>query len=412
MSIEEAPVRTRLAQRAPQLRQPAARPLRVALFTGNYNYIRDGASQAVHRLVNYLEQVEGAQVRIYAPTSARPAFDPDRHIVSVPSISIPGRSEYRLGLGLPPAVREDVRRFGPDLVHLATPDLVNSQALRLSRELGVPAVSSLHTRFETYFDYYGLGWLKPWMERRQNAFYRGCDYVLAPTRPIADRLAAEGLAGRVRLWSRGVDRELFSPDRRDPAWRAAHGFAADDLVVAYFGRVVLEKGPALFADVIDQARAVDRRVRALVIGDGPARPWLAKRLPDAVFTGFLSGAELGRAVASADVLLNPSTTEAFGNVTLEAMAAGLVAVCADAPSHRALVTAAVSGLLCPAQDAQSYATAILALAEQGALRRLLGREARKASGAYSWAAALASVVEVYREALAAQVEDVAPRKVA
>ena len=375
-------------------------PLRVALFTGNYNYTRDGATQALQRLVGRLESMPGAAVRIYAPTFGTPAFDPDRHVVSVPSVGIPGRSEYRLALGLPRPVREDVRRFRPDIVHLATPDLLNTQALGLARELGAPVVSSLHTRFETYFDYYGLGWLKPWAEQRLRAFYQGCDYVLAPTAEIADRLAADGLAGHARVWSRGVDRALFDPARRDLEWRRAQGFGDDDLVVAFFGRVVLEKGLAHFADVIDRAATVNPRVRALVIGDGPARPWMQKRLPDAVFTGFLSGPTLARAVASADVLLNPSVTEAFGNVTLEAMASGLAVVCADVPSHRALVRGDLTGLLRPPGDVAAAAAAVLSLAARPERRLRMGWAARDASAAYSWSAALDSVIEVYREALA------------
>ena len=387
---------------APLARRPrsSAGPLRVALFTGNYNYTRDGATQALHRLVRHVESIPGAAVRIYAPTSRTPAFDSDRHVVSAPSVGIPGRSEYRFALGLPRRVREDVRRFSPDIFHLATPDLLNIQAMGLAREFGAPVVSSLHTRFETYFDYYGLGWLKPLAEQRLRAFYQGCDYVLAPTVEIAGRLEADGMRGRTRLWSRGVDRDLFDPARRDMAWRRAQGFGDDDLVIAFFGRVVLEKGLALFADVIDQASRANPRIRALVIGDGPARPWMAKRLPGAVFTGFLSGGVLARAVASADVLLNPSTTEAFGNVTLEAMAAGLAVVCADAASHRALVRAGLTGLVCPAGDVDAYAAAIVELATRPERRLMMGWAGRDASAAYSWAAALDSVLEVYREALA------------
>jgi glycosyltransferase involved in cell wall biosynthesis len=399
MSVDEAPVRRRTVAPARVAGPRRAERLRVALFTGNYNYMRDGASQAIWRLVQHLEQDEGAEVRIYSPTTSRPAFDPERRIVSVPAIRIPGRSEYRVALGLPAAARADVHSFRPDVFHLATPDFLGSGALKLAREIGVPVVSSLHTRFESYFDYYGLGWLKPWAERRQRAFYEGCDYVLAPNAPIADRLAADGLHGRVRLWSRGVDRIQFDPARRDLVWRRAQGWADSDVVVAFFGRVVLEKGPLEFADVIDRVRAAAPDVRALVIGDGPAREMLERRLPDARFTGFLSGPELGRAVASADILLNPSITEAFGNVTLEAMAAGLAVVCADAPSHRALVTRGVSGLLCPPADVGAYARSVLELAANPVWCASLGRAARKASEAFSWPAALSSVVEVYREAL-------------
>ncbi len=118
-----------------------------------------------------------------------------------------------------------------------------------------------------------------------------------------------------------------------------------------------------------------------------------------MFTGFLSGAVLACAVASADVLLNPSTTEAFGNVTLEAMAAGLAVVCADAASHRALVRAGLTGLVCPTGDADAYAAAILDLAARPERRLRMGWAGRDASAAYSWDAALGSVMDVYREAL-------------
>ena len=69
--------------------------LRIALFSGNYNYVRDGANQALNRLVGYLLR-QGANVRIYSPTVDTPAFPPTGDLVSVPSIPIPGRAEYRL----------------------------------------------------------------------------------------------------------------------------------------------------------------------------------------------------------------------------------------------------------------------------------------------------------------------------
>ena len=104
-------------------------PRRVALFSGNYNYLRDGANQALNRLVGYLER-DGVDVRVYSPTSPRPAFAPKGTLVSVPSVRIPGRGEYRLGLGLPAAVRRDVERFRPDIVHLSAPDWTGVAAQR------------------------------------------------------------------------------------------------------------------------------------------------------------------------------------------------------------------------------------------------------------------------------------------
>jgi len=372
---------------------------KVALFTGNYNYTRDGSNQALNRLVGYLQDVARAEVRIYSPTTDHPAFDPVGELISIPSISVPGRPEYRLALGLNHAARQNIIRFAPDIVHLSTPDVLGVQAQKLARQIGAPVVASLHTRFETYLDYYGVGWLEPLLKRHLDSFYRQCDYVLAPSPGMAAELEAIGLQGRVRVWSRGVDRDLFDPRRRDMAWRRANGIADDEVAVLFFGRIVLEKGLGLFADVIDGLRARGEKVRALIVGDGPARAWFAGRLPDAVFTGFLTGADLARAVASADVLMNPSVTEAFGNVTLEALAAGVPAVCADVPAHAALVRPGVTGLLCQPTEAQSYIEAVAALIADPARRESFGAAARASSAAYSWSAALSRVVDTYMEAM-------------
>ena len=88
--------------------------LRIALFTGNYNYVRDGANQALNRLVGYLLR-HGAAVRIYSPTVEQPAFEPTGDLVSVPSIPVPGRAEYRAPVMIPPSVKRDLKSFRPNL---------------------------------------------------------------------------------------------------------------------------------------------------------------------------------------------------------------------------------------------------------------------------------------------------------
>src|SRR4028118_1797396 len=85
--------------------------LRVALFSGNYNMVRDGANKALNRLVRYLLD-NGAAVRIYSPTISK-GFDAAGDVVSVPSFAIPTRKEYRLATGLPGRVKDDIRAFRP-----------------------------------------------------------------------------------------------------------------------------------------------------------------------------------------------------------------------------------------------------------------------------------------------------------
>lgn len=383
---------------APVLSRDAGRPFRVALFSGNYNYTRDGANQALNMLVAHLEQEHGADVRVYSPTSDTPAFEPAGTLISAPAVTIPGRSEFKLAVGLSPRLRRDLEAFDPDIVHVSAPDFLGVAAQKWAKARGVPVIASLHTRFETYFSYYGLTLFRGWAERHLARFYGRSDYVLVPNRPILDEMASARGDGHVRLWGRGVDRTRFDPARRDMAWRRAAGIADDEIAVLFFGRLVLEKGVDDFAVVVRRLQDQGITARALVVGEGPAHARLARALPDAVFTGHLMGDDLGRAVASADVMVNPSVTEAFGNVVLEAMAAGLPVVSADAPSARALIEPEKTGLLCPPGDVAAYADAVRRLVALPTEGRRLSMAARAATAAFTWSAALAAVAAVYAEA--------------
>jgi glycosyltransferase involved in cell wall biosynthesis len=377
----------------------ASRALRLALFSGNYNCVRDGANQALNRLVAFLLRQPGVDVRVYSPTVSSPAFPAAGELVSVPSVPIPGRREYRLALGLLPNVRKDLERFRPDIVHVSAPDLLGRMAQRYARAHGLPTVVSLHTRFESYFDYYGLGFLKGAVERYLARFYHDCDRLLVPNQLIASEFAAAGNADRVSIWGRGVDREIFSPARRDPQWRAGLGYREDEIAVLFLGRLVREKGIETFCRTIEGARERGHRLRPLIVGDGPERAAMAKRLRDAIFLGHLSAGELGRAVASADIFLNPSRTEAFGNVTLEAMAAGIPILSADVPSAQALVEHGRSALLVPPFGPEAYVDALDALIRDPALRRRLAQAAIADAGRYNWEETLQDVFDLYQKCL-------------
>ena len=154
--------------------------LRIALFSGNYNYIRDGANQALNLLVAYL-LAQGASVRVYSPTTATPAFPPQGDLVSVPAFAVPGgREEYKLAYGLPRSTRRDLAVFAPNLVHVAAPEFLGHRATTWARARGLPVVASVHTRFETYPRYYGIGLLEPLVVRTLARFYNRATLVLTP----------------------------------------------------------------------------------------------------------------------------------------------------------------------------------------------------------------------------------------
>jgi glycosyltransferase involved in cell wall biosynthesis len=372
--------------------------LRIALFCGNYNYVRDGANQALNRLVGYLLR-QGVQVRIYAPTVADPAFEPTGEIVSVPAMPIFFRPEYRVPLRLPRRVRRDLAAFDPNVVHIASPDFAAHRAVSWARRRNIPAVASIHTMFETYLSYYHMELLEPAARAILRRLYRRCDALVAPAESTAAVLRAQRMNRNISIWTRGVDREQFNPGRRDPEWRRANGIADDELVIAFLGRIVMEKALDVFSEAVDVLIARGVRHRVLVIGEGPARAWFQERLPDAVFVGQQVGPDLARALASADLLLNPSITEAFGNVTLEAMACALPVVAAEATGATNLVRDGETGVLVEPGDGDAFADALQAYARDPALRARHGAAGLAFARTMDWDHINAAVLRVYQRVI-------------
>ncbi len=369
--------------------------LRIALFSGNYNYVRDGANQALNRVMGSA-LAAGAAVRVYSPTTDTPAFAPTGDLISVPSWRLPGgRGEYRLARGLSGSVKADLAAFRPNIVHVSAPDILGHKASAWARAQGLPCIASLHTRFETYPAYYHLGFLEKLLISLQRCFYNRVDQVMVPSPSMKTLLEQWGVTTPIGIWSRGINHERFHPGRRDDAWRRSLGIADDEVAVGFLGRLVLEKGLGVFAEVIGELKRRGVKHRVLVIGEGPARDWFAQRVPEAVFTGSQAGDDLARAVAGMDIFFMPSVTETFGNVTTEAMAAGVPVVAANATGAIDLVEDGVTGFLVPPQDVRAYADAIARLIEDPALRASAGRAGAASVQGYEWGGVNAAMIAAY-----------------
>ena len=168
------------------------------------------------------------------------------------------------------------------------------------------------------------------------AFYRACDIVLSPS-PASDAALAEiGMpAERTMRWDRGVDTSRFDPSLRDPGLFAALARTARSTCCTP-GRITREKGAELLADAFGLAREREPRLHLVLAGGGPEQERLRERVgrEHATFLGWLSGAALAHAYASADLFLFPSATDTFGQVILEAQASGLptIAVAEGGPA--------------------------------------------------------------------------------
>jgi len=371
----------------------------VALFTGNYNYIKDGVALTLNRLVAFLEK-RGVPVLVFAPVADEPAFQHAGELVPVPSFAIPTRKEYRIALGLPRSARQRLEAFRPTLFHIAVPDILGYQALKLAERWKVPVVASYHTRYDTYLRFYGLGLFERLGQRYMRAFYNRVRRVYPPSESMAEIIRAEGQSQHVEIWARGVDSDLFSPERRDMDWRRAQGIADDAVAISFAGRLVKEKNTAIYMRVMNALTAKGLKVKPLVIGDGPEMAAMKSGLKNGVFAGFLHGEALARAYASSDIFFFPSESETFGNVTLEAMASGLPAVNAIASGSNSLVVEGVTGHLVSARDEATLATRLEALVSDESLRGKMGAAARARALDFSWDHILDGLLDSYRRVLA------------
>jgi glycosyltransferase involved in cell wall biosynthesis len=281
-------------------------------------------------------------------------------------------------------------------VHLATPDLLGFRAMRWAQANDIQIVSSYHTHFTSYLKYYNLNMLELLGWKYLVWFYSQCKHIYVPSPSMADELNDKGITEGIRIWARGVHTDRFHPDKRDMEWRRSIGIQDDEKVVSFVSRLVWEKDLQTFVDTV---KKLGNSIKPLVVGDGPARKELERMLPEAHFTGFITGDELYRAYASSDIFLFPSDTETFGNVTLEAMSSGLPCVVADATGSRSLVESGVNGYLAPPRDTKEFAACVKKISRDDELREQMGKAARQKALVYSWENVNSKLLENYREAL-------------
>ena len=188
----------------------------------------------------------------------------------------------------------------------------------------------------------------------------------------------------LRVVSRGVDTQLFSPARRDASLRASWGVAPEDLVILHVGRLAPEKNLEPVIDAFERIRRVEPRAKLVFVGDGPARDSLRARCPDAHFAGMRTGDDLAAHYASGDVFLFPSLTETFGNVTVEAMASGLAVVAYDYAAAAEHIIHGRSGLLARYDNTTDFVHQAVALAADLQQVREFGARARHIAEKLAW----------------------------
>lgn len=377
-------------------------PVRIALFTDTYAPDVNGVARTLERLVGHATR-RGHEVALITPkVGDGPAHDAVAHR-RLPGIAVPMYPELQLARGLDRRGRRLLEEFRPEVVHVATEVTVGLSGRRWSLRRSLPLITSFHTNFPAYLHDYRLGRLESLVWRYLRWFHARSVRTFCPSHDTLEMLSRHGFHRRLGVWSRGVDTELFSPERRNDATRGRIAPGAKRILL-YVGRLAAEKRVHFVLDAFLRMRdEIGPETSLVFVGDGPEGERLRSRAPEGVhFTGYLTGVPLAEAYAAADVFVFASDTETFGNVVLEALSSGLPAVVVDRGGVRETVHTGRTGVRVPVGDVERFAAECARLVTDDAARRRLAKGARAEACARGWDQILDGLLDAYQSAIDGQ----------
>ncbi|WP_460148838.1 glycosyltransferase family 4 protein [Pseudomonas sp. S3_E10] len=370
--------------------------LHITLITETFPPEINGVANTLGRLCEGL-RARGHQVELVRPRQGADQSRPsDDQLLLCRGWPLPGYPGLQLGQSSMHKLLRRWTRQRPDVLYIATEGPLGLSALRAARRLGISVVSGFHTNFQQYSNQYGLSLLSRMVTQYLRWFHNRSTLTLVPS--ASQRLELERRHfERLGMLSRGVDSQLFHPIKRDNALREGWGLANDDIAVLHVGRLAQEKNLGLLKRCFDALRATypQRRMRLIIVGDGPQRLLLERELPDAVFCGTQRGEELARHYASGDLFLFPSLTETFGNVVLEAMASGLGVVAYDQAAATQHIRHGYNGVLAMPGDEDAFCDAAIWLLEERETLRRARLNARQHASRQGWPA----IIEQFEQQL-------------
>ena len=364
--------------------------LRVLVVAESFLPQVNGVTNSVRRVLEHLA-AEGHQAELISPTG--PPSYAGFPVTQARGAHLPFYPDFRVGLETRRRLRAAMRRFRPDVVHIASPATLGHQAARAAAELGSPTVAVYQTDLVGFAARYDVPGGARAMAALTRRIHLTVDRTLAPSSASVRQLAGLGI-GNTALWPRGVDLQSFHPVHRSRDLRRR--IAPDGrLLIGYVGRLAPEKELELLTRLAD-----DPRYALVVVGGGPEEHRLRTLLPGASFLGVLHGDELGAAYASLDVFVHTGRYETYCQSAQEALASGVPVVAPRAGGPVDVVDDTVAGFLYEPGDGDDLAAYVDKLASDPLLRTRMGLAARRSVGDRAWPAVNRALVGHYREVIA------------
>jgi len=374
--------------------------MRVLISAESFLPRSNGVTNSVLRAAEYLTR-NGHQVLIIASGEGPSEVNgvtvrrvPALALQSFAQIDIPGISRS--------SIVKIIREFAPDIVHLASPFLLGEQVRKAAITCSVPVVANFQTDVSGFINFYGLTTAKSFVERRIRRIHNGSTITLAPSSDTERYLREIGIKG-IHRWGRGVDLKQFNPGWRSSSLRRSWGADSDTCVIGFVGRLAPEKQVHKLAFLKDVGVLTGKKVKFVIVGDGPSRSTLEKSFSTALFLGHLSGQALSKAMASMDLLVTTGENETFCQVIQEAMAAGLPVIAPEIGGPRDLINPEVTGLFYTPGEELDIRKRVLTLVNFPEKREQMSLAAFNSVQDRTWDSVCADLVEIYENVLNAQV---------
>ncbi|HET6837683.1 MAG TPA: glycosyltransferase family 1 protein [Gemmatimonadales bacterium] len=373
--------------------------MRIALFSEVYWPMVSGVGVTLLRLVKALE-ARGHEVRVYSASYPIPKGESDRpEVHRSPSIPLFLYPDVQWAFPRLRDVTEDLARFRPDVVHVATEFALGLAGLKAARQLKLPVIASAHTDYDKYAARYGVDWALRVGWHYLRWFYGQAYRVLCPSRIYQEHLRTRGVT-HTGIWSRGVDPKEFHPEFRSETYRQALGLGPDDLLVTYIGRIAREKNLTQLLAAWDALAPERGRAQLALVGRGPLEDDIRRRqIPGVHVLGLMHDQALAEAYASADLFVFPSATETFGNSLLEAMGSGLPCLAAGAAGVLEFAQHGRNAWLVTPNSAGAVAQGLRRLLHDPGLRHRLIQGGLATAAERRWEEVYDRLLNDYREAI-------------
>ncbi|MFO7445742.1 MAG: glycosyltransferase family 1 protein [Ignavibacteriaceae bacterium] len=356
------------------------RPLRAAYFAGSMKPGHDGVTRVLYKLIEGLNKnnIENIFFSAIIPgVEEQPS-----KMYRVPSVTFPLYKEYRFAVPGYKHFEQTLKEFNPDIIHINSPCPLGFAAVKFGLKYKIPVVATYHTHFASYARYYKIKALQTFSWNYFRSIYNKCECIYVPSKPIIDELQENGI-NNLYLLPHGVDTNVFNKKHYSAEWKRGLDIEGK-YALLFAGRLVWEKDLQTLADAYKIINEQRNDTVFVLAGDGPVRPELEKMMPKALFLGYQGGQALSSAYASSDIFVFPSTTETFGNVTVEAMASGIPPVCAREGGAYGVINDGVNGLIAEPRDAASLAEKINLLLDHEELRKKIAEKAFNYAQTLSW----------------------------